>query len=189
MSWALPALPPHFSDDELPLHCDLWTSEIPWWACLARECSTSVFCFSWQKFWSCKALDKAEWSELQLDVRCELWHKWLADNQRLGLPLPSVELLLGTICPSKDYLTQHSLQLGGGHVTCSHQWNVSRSDIHFLQYKVSKKHICFLHLLFLHQPTERGVWGPRRGQSYEIDGAWVPEWLHGMLSIDKGDEK
>lgn len=86
--------------------------------------------------------------------RCELWHKWLADNQRLGLPLPSVELLLGTFCPAKEYLSQHSLQLGGCHVTCSHQWNVSRSYIHSLQYKVSEKPICFLHLLFLHQPTE-----------------------------------
>lgn len=91
MSWALPALPPHFSDDELPLHCDLWTSEIPWWACLARECSTFVFCFNWQKFWSCKTLDKAEWSELQLDGRWgregdACWKMWIVTQMTSWQP-------------------------------------------------------------------------------------------------------
>ena len=74
--------------------------------------------------------------------RCELWHKRLAD-QRLDLPLPSAELLLGTICPSKDYLSQHPLQLGGVTLLVLTNWMWTE-----VMYKVGKKQLCLLHPLF-----------------------------------------
>lgn len=121
MSWAPAALPPHFSDDELTPHCDLWTSEFPWWACLAGEHSTSVWVGKTSSrhasLWITHTEVSSNWMEnraqrMMLTKRRELWHKGLADHQRVFLLLQSAELLLESMYSSKDYLLQHSLHIG-----------------------------------------------------------------------------
>lgn len=105
-----------------------------------------------------------------------LWQKRPAGHPSSVFPLPRAELLTGSGCPHSTAFPS-SPSFWGGHVTSSHQWDLSGSDLCHNQAQVVKKHTCLLHLLAGWRRSRKAFWGPRGWQSHKMEGSWVPESL------------